>query len=79
MKMAVFWVQVYQRFIALMIEAVWASETPANVHQSTWRYNPEDSHLRLFPIFADDFHTTWLSVSPQRVHGPCSGNMEATV
>jgi hypothetical protein len=31
--------------IALMMEAVRASETSVNPHQSTRRYNPEDSHL----------------------------------
>jgi hypothetical protein len=29
----------------LMMEAVRISETLVNVHQPTWRYNPEDSHL----------------------------------
>jgi Na+/phosphate symporter len=29
----------------LMTEAVSASETSVNFHQSTRRYNPEDSHL----------------------------------
>jgi hypothetical protein len=56
MKMAVFWVvasctlvKVYQRFrglIALMMEAVRASETSVTSYQSTWRYNPEDRHLQ---------------------------------
>jgi hypothetical protein len=31
--------------IALMMEAVQTSETLVNSYQSTWRYNPEDSHL----------------------------------
>jgi hypothetical protein len=51
--MAVFWVvapcslvEVYQRFrIALMMEAVMTSETMVSFYQTTWRYNPEDSHL----------------------------------
>jgi hypothetical protein len=30
---------------ALMMEAVQTSETSVNSHQSTRRYNPEDSHL----------------------------------
>jgi hypothetical protein len=30
---------------ALMMEAVQTSETSVNSHQSTQRYNPEDSHL----------------------------------
>jgi hypothetical protein len=40
--MAVFWVVA---MIALMMEAVRASEALVNLHQSTRRYNPEDSHL----------------------------------
>jgi hypothetical protein len=61
MKMAVIWiiapcrvVRVYQRFrglyclyhIGLMMEAVQTSETLVNLYQSTWHYNPDDSHLR---------------------------------
>jgi hypothetical protein len=30
---------------ALMMEAARASETLVNIYQTTWRYNPEDSHL----------------------------------
>jgi hypothetical protein len=37
--MAVFWV------VALMMEAAQTSEMLVNSYQSTWRYNPEDSHL----------------------------------
>jgi hypothetical protein len=37
--MAVFWV------IALMMEAASTSETSVNSYQTTWRNNPEDSHL----------------------------------
>jgi hypothetical protein len=33
--------------IALMMEAVQASETVVNLYQSTWCYNPEDSHLQI--------------------------------
>jgi hypothetical protein len=39
-------VEVYQRFIALMMEAAKTSETLVNFYQTTRRYNPEDSHLR---------------------------------
>jgi hypothetical protein len=52
-KMAVFWVvapfslvEVYQ-LIALMMEAARTSETSVNFYQTTRRYNPEDSHLRV--------------------------------
>jgi hypothetical protein len=31
--------------IALKMEAVSTSETLVNLYQSTWRYNPEDSHF----------------------------------
>jgi hypothetical protein len=31
--------------IALMMEAVSASETSVNFYQTTRRYNPDDSHL----------------------------------
>jgi hypothetical protein len=39
-KMAVFWAM-----IALMMGAARTSETLVNFYQTTWRYNPEDSHL----------------------------------
>jgi hypothetical protein len=29
-----------------MMEAARTSETLVNFYQTTWRYNPEDSHLR---------------------------------
>jgi hypothetical protein len=31
--------------IALMMGAASISETSVNFYQTTWRYNPEDSHL----------------------------------
>jgi hypothetical protein len=40
--MAVFWV-VWA--IALLMEAARTSETLVNFYQTTWHYNPEDSHL----------------------------------
>jgi hypothetical protein len=52
--MAVFWVVVpcslvevlaASIIIALMMEAARTSETLLNFYQTTWRYNPEDSHL----------------------------------
>jgi hypothetical protein len=33
--------------IDLMMEAASTSETPANLYQTTRRYNPEDSHLQV--------------------------------
>jgi hypothetical protein len=52
--MAIFWVvapcslvEVYQRFIALMMEAARTSETLVNFYQTFQRYNPEDSHLHI--------------------------------
>jgi hypothetical protein len=44
MKMAVFWV--VAQGDTLMMEVVQTSETSANLHQSTRRYNPADSHLQ---------------------------------
>jgi hypothetical protein len=51
MKMAVFWivalcslVEVYRRF-RVMMEAASTSEMLVNFYQTTWRCNPEDSHL----------------------------------
>jgi hypothetical protein len=35
----------YQDDDALMMEAASTSETLVNFYQTTWRYNPEDSHL----------------------------------
>jgi hypothetical protein len=40
MKRAVFWVAV-----ALVMEAAMTSEMYVNFYQTTWCYNPEDSHL----------------------------------
>jgi hypothetical protein len=34
-----------QREIALMMEAASTSETSVNLYQTTWRNNPEGSHL----------------------------------
>jgi hypothetical protein len=39
--MAVFW------DVALMMEAASTSETSVNFYQTTWRYNPDDSHLHV--------------------------------
>jgi hypothetical protein len=44
-KMAVFWVVAPCRLIALMMEAARTSETLVQLYQTTWCYNPEDSHL----------------------------------
>jgi hypothetical protein len=37
----------YSALIALMMAAAGSSETLVNFYQTTWRYNPEDSHLHL--------------------------------
>jgi hypothetical protein len=31
----------------MMMEAARTSETLVNFYQTTWRYNPEDNHLRI--------------------------------
>jgi hypothetical protein len=38
-------VEVYRRFVAMMMEAVSTSETSVNCYQTTRRNIPEDSHL----------------------------------
>jgi hypothetical protein len=43
--MAVFWIVA---LIALVMEAARTSETLVNFHQTTRRYNPEDSHRSSF-------------------------------
>jgi hypothetical protein len=52
MKLAVFWVVVLctvikVHAITLMMEAASTSETLVNFYQTTWRNNPEDSHLQI--------------------------------
>jgi hypothetical protein len=50
MKMAVFWVVApctLLEVIALMMEVASTSETSVNFYQTTRRYNPEDSHIRI--------------------------------
>jgi hypothetical protein len=42
--MVVFWVIALA--IALIMEAASISETSVNFYESTWRYNPDDSHRR---------------------------------
>jgi hypothetical protein len=42
-KMAVFWI--------LMMQAARTSEMLVHFYQTTWCYNPEDSHLNLHIIF----------------------------
>jgi hypothetical protein len=36
--------------MTLTMEAASTSETSVNLYQTTWRNNPEDSHLKLFVI-----------------------------
>jgi hypothetical protein len=40
-----------------MMEAAETSETLVNFYQTTWRYNPEDSHLPDDILF--EFHVKW--------------------
>jgi hypothetical protein len=47
MKMVVLWVVAPWSAIILMIEAANTPETSVNFYQTTWRNNPEDSHLQL--------------------------------
>jgi hypothetical protein len=64
-KMALFWVVAPYSLVevinvsevlaasiirAMMMEAARSSETLGNSHQTTRRYNPEDSHLHQYPI-----------------------------
>jgi hypothetical protein len=61
MKMAVFWVvaqcslvEVYQHFrvlATLIMEAARTSEMLINFYQTTWHYNPEDSHLLKYWLY----------------------------
>jgi hypothetical protein len=74
--MAVFWVVAPCRLwlVALMMEAVWPSESLVNLYQSTRRYNPKDSHLRSTGSFwrrahQQDAWTVVWSVHPE-VHPP---------
>jgi hypothetical protein len=75
MKMAAFWdlapwilVEVYRRFIALIMEAASTSETSVNSYQTTRRNNPEDSLLQhkdvspftlILVLFATLFTSLW--------------------
>jgi hypothetical protein len=44
--------------IALTMEAASTSETSVNFYQTTWRYNPEDSHLHTRRRENPKFHKT---------------------
>lgn len=39
------------RLITLMMVAASTSKTSVNYYQTTWRYNPEDSHLNPQSVF----------------------------
>jgi hypothetical protein len=73
MKMVVFWVvtpctkvEVYRRFRgAYSLQHRWTSETLVNVHQTTQRYSPEDSHLLLwtrFYLICSSLVREWISI-----------------
>jgi hypothetical protein len=72
-------VEVYQRFtrsllhpssfIALMMEAARTFEMLVNFYQTTWCFNPEDSHLRShryenLKTYFFNFTTYWSSITP---------------
>jgi hypothetical protein len=40
--------------IALMMEAADTHETSVNVYQTTWRNNPEDSHLHIAAVITSN-------------------------
>jgi hypothetical protein len=42
---------IIRAIIALMMEAARTSETLVNFYQTTWCYNPEDSHLPHLILF----------------------------
>jgi hypothetical protein len=57
LKMAVFWVVAPCRLVDVsMAEAAGTSETSVNFQQTTGRYNPEDSRLRvrMYYVFTSD-------------------------
>jgi hypothetical protein len=49
--------------IALMMEAARTSETLINFYQTTLRYNPEDSHLRIHRLENLKFYFIMLCCS----------------
>jgi hypothetical protein len=55
--------------IALMMEAVQTSETLVNLYQSTWYYNPQDSHLRnvMSLRLINSKKSTWASLEDPTV------------
>jgi hypothetical protein len=80
MKMAVFWdvascslVEVYRRFIALMMEAASTAETSVNFYQNTRRNIPDDSHLVSDAITANVYllgnHRLFLRVTQIKNRG----------
>jgi hypothetical protein len=46
--------------IALMMEAARTSETLVNFYQTTWRYNPEDSHLHITDLQRGYYTFTYI-------------------
>jgi hypothetical protein len=79
--MTVFWdvapcslVDVYQSlrgtcwWVIALIEAAGTSETLVNFYQTTWRYNPEDSHLRTYRRENLKFYQTTWRYNPEDSH-----------
>jgi hypothetical protein len=52
--------------IALMIKTARSSETLANFHQTTRRYNPEDSHLHDKPWWQVTHITQFITIMEHR-------------
>jgi hypothetical protein len=56
---------------SLMMDAASASETSVNFYQTTWRKNPEDSHLRTHRRENVKSHTVGLyELLPSGCEGP---------
>jgi hypothetical protein len=48
---------IIRAMIVLMMEIVNTSETLVNFYQTTWRNNPEDSHIQMYSCLFIDIST----------------------